>query len=95
MELDVAAEMMAKLDRERIALPGRRDADGVGHADPVHSHLVHRLVDAQEVPLRGAEAVLAREADLLAVVLDELDDPAGLDDDLVHALPVRELAKER
>jgi len=95
MELDVAADVMPELDGERVALPRRRDPDGVGDADPVHAHLVDGLIDPQEVALGRAEAVLAREADLLPVVLDELDDPARLDDDLVDALAVREVAEER
>src|SRR5712691_4844075 len=95
VELDVAMDLMAQLRRERVALPRCRDADGVRHADAVHPHLIDGGIDPEEVSLGRAEAVLAREADFLAVILDELDDGAGLADDVVDALSVRELAQVR
>src|SRR5207253_8660968 len=76
VELDVAADVVAELDGERVTLTRRRDPHGVGDADAIHAHLVDRLVDPQQVALGRAEAVLAREPDLLAVILDEFDDPA-------------------
>src|SRR2546425_5415609 len=95
VELDVAVHVMAKLHRERVALARRRDPDGVSDAYTVHAHAVHGRVDPEEVALRRAEAVLAREAHLLAVVADEGDDLASVLDDLVDALPVAELAQVR
>src|SRR5881628_32521 len=55
------------------------DAMGVNRVD--------RLVHPEEVALGRAERILAREADLLAVVLDERDDVARLGDDFVDGLP--------
>src|SRR5207249_266442 len=71
VELDVAVHVVPELDGERVALARRRDANGVRHADAVHAHSVDRRVDLEEVALRGTEAVLAREADLFAVIADK------------------------
>src|SRR5437867_6816358 len=95
VELDVAPHVMSQLDCERIALPRGRDADRVRDADAVHAHPVHCRIDLEEIAFGGAKAVLAREADLLAVIADERDHLAGVLDDLVDALPVAELAQDR
>src|SRR5438477_89134 len=95
VEFDVAAHVVAELDGERVALTGARDADGVGDADAVHAHPVHGRVHLEEIALGRPEAVLAREADLLAVIADEGDDLAGVLDDLVDAFAVAELAEDR
>src|SRR2546430_6877075 len=95
VKLDIAAHVMAQLHSQRVALPRRRDSDGVGDADAVHAHPIDGCIDLQEITLSRAEAVLAREADLLAVVADEGDHLASVLDDLVDALPVAELAEER
>src|SRR5688572_25521147 len=50
MELDVRlTDVMAELDRERVALSRRRDADGVGDADAVDAHLRDGRIHLQEV----------------------------------------------
>ena len=95
VELDVALDMVTQLCREGIAPSRRGDAYGVRHTDAVHAHSVHRGVDLEEVTLGRTEAVLAREPDLHAVVLDELDDRARLADDVVDTLAVRELTQVR
>src|SRR6267143_1484720 len=95
VELDVATHVVAELDGERITLTRVRDADGVRDADAVHAHPVHRRVDLEEIALGRTEAVLAGEADFLAVVADERDHLARVFDDLVDALAMAELAQDR
>src|SRR5260370_41883816 len=86
---------MTQLGRERVALPWRRDADRVRDSDAVDAHPVDGGVDLEQVAFGRAEAVLAREASFLAVILDELDDRAGFAEDVVHALAVGELTQVR
>ena len=95
VELDVARDVMAQLDRERVALARRGDPNGVSHADAIDAHPGDRRVHPKEVAFGRAEAVLAREAHLFSVVADERDDLPRVGDDLVDGLPVTEFAQDR
>ena len=93
VELDIAVDRLTHHRHQLEDLAGGGDPNRVGQSDPLRMQPVDRLVNPEQIARFGSERVLAAEADLQALCLDEANHFRARFNDLVHALAVREGAQ--